>query len=178
MESMHFIHKTRFIVVVVVLCLTFVYANCLQAEPGNYSKPWANIPRIEKVFVDYGAMEILIFGQYLRGDADPEISLSSLPIALSANDTGAFGEVIATLPEWYEDGRHLLVLTTESGTSSFDLNIITPNAQCTNKYLQGFASNCGIIQKIDRIANITSGHLEMGNHLSECYMLARQLYSS
>ena len=35
-----------------------------------------------------------------------------------------------------------------------------------------------IIQKIDRIANITSGHLEMGNHLSECYMLARQLYIS
>jgi hypothetical protein len=137
---MQFMQKSRFFVTVVVLCLTFVYANCIQAKPENNNKTWANKPLIEKVFVEYGAMEILIFGQYLRGDVDPEISLSSLPIALSANDTGAVGEVIAILPEWYEDGRHLLVLTTESGTSSFDLNISTPDAQCTNKYRKGSQS--------------------------------------
>jgi len=140
MQSMQ---KSRFVVAVVVLCLTFVYANCLQAKPENYNKPWTNMPLIEKVFVDYGAMEILIFGKYLRGDVDPEISLSSLPIDLSANDTGAIGEVIAILPEWYEDGRHLLVLTTKYGTSSFNLNISTPNAQCTNKYLDGYMIYCG-----------------------------------
>ena len=140
---MQFMQKSRFVVAVVVLCLTFVYANCLQAKPENYNKPWANKPLIEKVYVDYGAMEILIFGQYLRGDVDPEVSLSSLPIALSANDTGAVGEVITILPEWYEDGRHLLVLTTESGTSSFDLNFSTPNAQCSNKYLEGCTIYCG-----------------------------------
>jgi hypothetical protein len=77
-------------------------------------------------------MEILIFGQYLRGDVEPEISLSSLPIPLSVNDTGAVDKVIAILPEWYEDGDHLLVLTTESGTSSYNLDISTPNVQCNN----------------------------------------------
>lgn len=136
---MQFMQKSRFVVAVVVLCLTFFYANCLQAKLGNSNKPGANKPLIEKVFIDYGAMEILIFGQYLRGDVDPEVSLSSLPIALSANDPGAVDEVIAILPEWYEDGGHLLVLTTEYGTSSYDLNISTPNAQCTNKSLEGFA---------------------------------------
>jgi hypothetical protein len=140
---MQFMQKSRFVEAVMVLCLTFVYANCLQAKPENYNKPWTNMPLIEKVFVDYGAMEILIFGKYLRGDVDPEISLSSLSIDLSANDTGAIGEVIAILPEWYEDGRHLLVLTTKYGTSSFNLNISTPNAQCTNKYLDGYMIYCG-----------------------------------
>ncbi len=136
---MQFMQKSRFVVIVVVLCLTFVYAEFLQAKQGNSNNPGVNKPQIEKVFVDYGAMEILIFGQYLRGNVGPEISLSSLPIALSTNDTGADDEVIAILPEWYEDGVHLLVLTTESGTSSFDLNINTPRAQCTNKYLERFA---------------------------------------
>ncbi|MCK5468153.1 MAG: hypothetical protein KAI99_06590 [Cyclobacteriaceae bacterium] len=126
--------KNRFVVAMVVLCLTFVFANHPQAKPGNYNEPGSNKPRIEKVFVDYDAMEILIFGQYLRDDVDPDLSLSSLPIALSVNDPGTINEVIAILPEWCEDGEYLLVLTTESGTSSFDLNINIPNAQCSNKY--------------------------------------------
>jgi hypothetical protein len=125
--------------VLVVLCSIFVYADCLQAKPEKFNKPGVNKPLIKKVFVHYDAMEILIFGQYLRGDVDPEISLSSLPISLSINDTGEVNVVIAILPEWYEDGKHLLKITTESGTSSVDLNISTPNAQCNNKYLDGFS---------------------------------------
>jgi hypothetical protein len=122
-EYMHFRIKSRLIAVVVVVCLTFVYANCLQAKPNNPNSPKVNTPVIEKVVVDFDYMEILIFGQYLRGDIDPEIFLSGLPIVLSDSDTGAVEEVIAVLPEWYEDGGHLLVLMTESGASSFDLTI-------------------------------------------------------
>jgi hypothetical protein len=120
---MHFRIKSRLIAVVVVVCLTFVYANCLQAKPNNPNSPKVNTPVIEKVVVDFDYMEILIFGQYLRGDIDPEIFLSGLPIVLSDSDTGAVEEVIAVLPEWYGDGGHLLVLMTESGASSFDLTI-------------------------------------------------------
>lgn len=127
-------HKSRLVITVMLFCLIFVHANSLQAKQKSYNKPGANRPLIEKVVIDYGAMEILIFGIHLRGDVDPELSLSGLPIALSNNDTGAVDMVIAILPEWCEDGDHLLVLKTELGTSSYDLNIITPNAQCTNKY--------------------------------------------
>jgi hypothetical protein len=126
--------KSRFFIVA-VLCFLFVSADSLQAKPGNSNNAKLNKPLIEKVVVDFNNMEILIFGQYLRGDVDPEISLSSLPIPLSVNDTGAVDKVIAILPEWYEDGDHLLVLTTESGTSSYNLDISTPNVQCNNKYL-------------------------------------------
>lgn len=131
---MQYMQKSRF-VIVAVLCFLFVSADSLQAKPGNSNNAKLNKPLIEKVVVDFNNMEILIFGQYLRGDVDPEISLSSLPIPLSVNDTGAVDKVIAILPEWYEDGDHLLVLTTESGTSSYNLDISTPNVQCNNKYL-------------------------------------------
>ncbi len=127
--------KSRFIVAAVVLCFIFVSADTLQAKPGNSNKAKGNKPLIGNVVVDFSNMEILIFGQYLRGAVDPEISLSSLPIPLSVNDTGAVDMVIAILPEWYEDGDHVLVLTTESGTSSYHLDISTPNVQCNNKYL-------------------------------------------
>lgn len=131
---MQYMQKSRF-VIVAVLCFLFISADSLQAKPGNSNNAKLNKPLIEKVVVDFNNMEILIFGQYLRGDVDPEISLSSLPIPLSVNDTGAVDKVIAILPEWYEDGDHLLVLTTESGTSSYNLDISTPNVQCNNKYL-------------------------------------------
>lgn len=131
---MQYMQKSRF-VIVAVLCLLFISADSLQAKPGNSNNAKLNKPLIEKVVVDFNNMEILIFGQYLRGDVEPEISLSSLPIPLSVNDTGAVDKVIAILPEWYEDGDHLLVLTTESGTSSYNLDISTPNVQCNNKYL-------------------------------------------
>ena len=131
---MQYMQKSRFFIVA-VLCFLFVSADSLQAKPGNSNNAKLNKPFIEKVVVDFNNMEILIFGQYLRGDVDPEISLSSLPIPLSVNDTGAVDKVIAILPEWYEDGDHLLVLTTESGTSSYNLDISTPNVQCNNKYL-------------------------------------------
>jgi hypothetical protein len=138
--------KSRFFIVA-VLCFLFISADSLQAKPGNSNNAKLNKPLIEKVVVDFNNMEILIFGQYLRDAVEPEISLSSLPIPLpeislsslpiplSVNDTGAVDKVIAILPEWYEDGDHLLVLTTESGTSSYNLDISTPNVQCNNKYL-------------------------------------------
>lgn len=131
---MQYMQKSRF-VIVAVLCFLFISADSLQAKPGNSNNAKLNKPLIEKVVVDFNNMEILIFGQYLRGAVEPEISLSSLPIPLSVNDTGAVDKVIAILPEWYEDGDHLLVLTTESGTSSYNLDISTPNVQCNNKYL-------------------------------------------
>ena len=131
---MQYMQKSRF-VIVAVLCFLFISADSLQAKPGNSNNAKLNKPLIEKVVVDFNNMEILIFGQYLRDAVDPEISLSSLPIPLSVNDTGAVDKVIAILPEWYEDGDHLLVLTTESGTSSYNLDISTPNVQCNNKYL-------------------------------------------
>lgn len=131
---MQYMQKSRF-VIVAVLCFLFISADSLQAKPGNSNNAKLNKPLIEKVVVDFNNMEILIFGQYLRDAVDPEISLSSLPIPLSVNDTGAVDKVIAILPEWYEDGDHLLVLTTESGTSSYNLDISTPNIQCNNKYL-------------------------------------------
>ena len=131
---MQYMQKSRF-VIVAVLCFLFISADTLQAKPGNSNNAKLNKPLIEKVVVDFNNMEILIFGQYLRDAVDPEISLSSLPIPLSVNDTGAVDKVIAILPEWYEDGDHLLVLTTESGTSSYNLDISTPNVQCNNKYL-------------------------------------------
>ncbi len=126
---MLYMRRSGFIAAFVVLCFTFVSADTLPAKPGN-----SNTPLIEKVVVDFDTMEILIFGQYLRGGVDPEISLSSLPIPLSVNDTGAADKVVAILPEWYEDGDYILVLTTESGTSSFHLDISTPNIQCNYTY--------------------------------------------
>jgi len=131
---MQYMQKSSFFIVA-VLCFLFISADSLQAKPGNSNNAKLNKPLIEKVVVDFNNMEILIFGQYLRDAVEPEISLSSLPIPLSVNDTGAVDKVIAILPEWYEDGDHLLVLTTESGTSSYNLDISTPNVQCNNKYL-------------------------------------------
>ncbi len=132
---MQFTQKNRFVVAVSVFCLTFIFVDCLQAKPENLNKPL-----IEQVFVDYSAMEILIFGQNLRGQAEPRISLSSLPISLSANDKGAIDAVIAILPDWYEDGDHLLVLTTEAGTSIYNLKISSPNVQCNYIRMSGVKS--------------------------------------
>ena len=140
---MQFMQKSRLAITVIFFYLLFIHPGFLQAKQESYNKPGGNRPLIEKVIIDYGAMEILIFGQHLRGDVDPELSLSSFPIALSDNDQGAVEMVIAILPEWCEDGDHLLVLKTELGTSSYELHISTPNAQCSNEHPADFVSSCG-----------------------------------
>ena len=94
-------------IIVVLIALLILPRISLAAKGGNKPPQEGNNPIIEKVVTDFGTSEILIFGQYLRGTTDPEISLAGLPVDLSVNDTSSTEEVIAVLPDWYEDAGYL-----------------------------------------------------------------------